>query len=178
MPDEPPSRPPPHRAEVVRRAEAREALADALRHVLADALSVTALALLTEWNAEGATPEHRALLRRRVAAARRAQVVVARRLHALGRPAALDAWDPSEVPRWMLAGQSRDPVTGVTLLAAGLSEFLASVDAAHEVAREVPDPDAMRVLARLVRRETRALSELQALSVAALERAAKEEPGH
>lgn len=146
-----------------------EALADALRHVMADALNVTALARFARWNTARTAPHaHRALFRRRLTAGRRAQEAVARHLLTLGAPVALHPTDPSEVPRWMLAAQSEDSLAQVALLAAGAAEFVASVEAAVEVAREVPDASAVRTLTRLARRERGAMAEMRALAQAEL----------
>ena len=154
-----------------------EALADALRHVLADAICVTALAQFARWNtARTAAGPQRALFLRRTRAGRGAQEALARRLRAIGRPAALHPSDPSEVPRWMLAAQSDDPLAQTALLAAAGAEFLASVEAAIEVARDAPDPPAMRGLGRLARRERAALAEMRTFAEAALAARARE-PG-
>ncbi|MEL6799523.1 MAG: hypothetical protein AAFO80_06565 [Pseudomonadota bacterium] len=131
-------------------------LADALRHVLADVFAVTALAYLSKWNIQQTAPpevlEHVAHVHK---AAQRGQTVIARQLWALGRPVSLHSSDPAHVPRWMLAGQSVDPVSELLLLTSGLTEVSASISAAIEVARDVPAPQAMAVLRRLLRNQTR-----------------------
>ena len=145
-------------------------LHDALAHVMADALSLTALASFARWNvAEVASARFADVFAERVRAGRRAQEVVARRMRALGGPVMLHPTDPSEVPRWMLAGQSADPVAELVLLAAGTHEFVRSVEAAAEVSREVPDPECMRVMRRLQRREEAAVERLRALANATVE---------
>ena len=142
-----------------------EALADALRHVLADAFALAALADMAAWNL-AAAPDLAAYLRRRAAAARRAQAAVARQLRRLGRPAALHISDPSEVPRWMLASGTEDALATVLTLAAGTAEFAASVEAAVEVARDVPDAPCMGALGRMARRRRREVETLRALAEA------------
>ena len=146
------------------------ALHDALAHVMADALSLTALASFAYWNTVDSVHESfSAVLRGRVAAGRRGQDVIARRMRALGGPVMLHPTDPSEVPRWMLAGQSADPLSETVLLAAGTQEFVRSIEATVEVAREVPDRACMRVMSRMQRNETNACIRLQELASAIAE---------
>lgn len=148
------------------------ALHDALAHVMADALSVTALASFAYWNTVGpAEGAFGPVFRARVRAGRRAQDQVARRMRTLGGPVMLHPTDPSEVPRWMLAGQSHDPLAEMVLLAAGTHEFVLSIEAAVEVARDIPDRACMAAMRRLAGREARAVSELRALSAATAENA-------
>jgi hypothetical protein len=152
------------------------ALHDALAHVMADALCLTALASFARWNVSGtASARFVEVFVRRLRAGRRAQEVIARRMRLLGGPVALHPSDASEVPRWMLAGQSSDPVAELVLLMAGTHEFVRSVEAAAEVAREVPDRDCMRTMQRLQRREEQAIDMLRDLASAAAE--ARMRPG-
>ena len=146
------------------------ALHDALAHVMADAFSVTALALFAYWNTTDTTErEFGAVFRDRVHAGRRAQEVVARRMRALGGPVMLHPTDPSEVPRWMLTGQTADPVAEMVLLIAGTHEFVRSIEATHEIARETPDRACMHAMARLQRREEKAIDHLRRLTGASVE---------
>lgn len=150
------------------------ALHDALAHVMADAFSVTALALFAYWNTLGSTEGgFGAVFRDRARAGRRAQETVARRMRALGGPVMLHPTDPSEVPRWMLTGQSADPVAEMVLLVAGTHEFVRSVEATHEIARETPDRACMHAMARLQRREERAIEYLRRLAGATVEGAGR-----
>lgn len=149
-------------------------LHDALAHVMADAFCVTALALFAQWNTTGrADAAFVAVFRARVRAGRSAQEQVARRMRALGGPVMLHPTDPSEVPRWMLAGQSNDPLAEMVLLAAGTQEFVRSIEATVEVAREIPDRDCMRVMRGLQRREERAIEQLRELAGATAEAAGR-----
>lgn len=138
-------------------------LADALRHVLADAFAVTALAYLSKWNIRATAPcPVRARVDDAFRAGRRAQDVVARQLLALGFPAALHWTDPADVPRWLLAGQSHDTATELLVLSSGLREFAESLVAAIEVAREVPAPKAAAALGRVEFRQRVLIRALQA----------------
>lgn len=137
-------------------------LADALRHVLADAFAVTALAYLSKWNIQNRAPpnvcQHVDAVHR---ASQRGQAVVARQLCALNRPVSLHSSDPAHVPRWMLAGQSFDPVSELLLLTSGLNEVSESISAAIEVARDVPAPRATTALRRLMTSQGRWISVLR-----------------
>ena len=145
-------------------------LHDALAHVLADAFSVTAMALFAQWNTDDrADPAFVDVFRSRVRAGRSAQETIARRMRALGGPIMLHPSDPSEVPRWMLSGQSHDPVAEMVLLAAATYEFVRSVEATVEVAREIPDRDSIRALQRMRRREEKAIRMLHDLAGATTE---------
>ena len=93
----------------------------------------------------------------------------AKRMRALGGPVMLHPTDPSEVPRWMLAGQSHDPLAEMVLLAADTYEFVRSVEATVEVAREIPDRDCIRSMQRLRRREEAAIIRLRDLARATAE---------
>lgn len=150
------------------------ALHDALAHVMADALNLTALASFARWNVEGGhCARFAGVFAARARAGRRAQEVVARRMRASGGPVALHPTDASEVPRWMLAGQSEDPLSELVLLIAGTHEFVRSVEATVEVARDVPDRTCMRVMRRLQRREEKAIAMLRDLAGAVADASAR-----
>lgn len=129
-------------------------VADALRHVLMDALSLQSLALCAAWNVDGSGEAgYAALFRKRARSAQAAAHGLAKLLRRRQAAVALHPSDPSELPRWMFAAPAPEPVMLVALLAEATAEFVASLEAASEVARAAGDGPTRAHLARRLNAE-------------------------
>ena len=136
----------------------RAALVDALQHVMADVLSLTVVTSFAAWNA--LDEEAARSFREHVAEGRHAQDEVAACFRDLDSVVALHPSDPSEVPRWMLAVQSTDPIERAVTLAAAIEELIRSLDACVEVASDAEASGTTRAMKALSRRYAKSLTKL------------------
>lgn len=141
-----------------------DAVTDALRHVLMDAFSLQTLALCAAWNVEGSDQAGcLAPFRDRATSARAAAHEIARLLRRRRAAVALHPTDPSELPRWMLAAPAPEPLMRAALLAEATGEFIASLEAACEVARAAGDLHTRQQLRRRLGAELRTAAALARL---------------